>query len=45
MNPAIEPTWQALERGCRAKRSTLRYSQAESQSLFDALCSWRHTRS
>lgn len=33
--------WEALERGCRAKRSTLRYSVAESQRLFDALCAWK----
>jgi tetratricopeptide (TPR) repeat protein len=33
--------WEALERGCRAKRSTLRYSTEESTSLFDALCEWR----
>jgi tetratricopeptide (TPR) repeat protein len=33
--------WQALERACRAKRSTLRYSVEESTLLFDALCEWR----
>lgn len=33
--------WQALERGCRAKRSLLRYSQADSDRLFDQLLQWR----
>ncbi len=33
--------WAALERACRAKRSTLSYSTAEATALVDALCQWK----
>ena len=33
--------WEALERGCRAKRTLLNYTQQEADALFDGLCSWR----
>lgn len=32
--------WAALERGCRAKRATLRYRQEDADALFNALCGW-----
>lgn len=37
----FDKAWQALERGCRAKRETLQYSQAASDELFDGLCAWQ----
>ncbi len=37
----FDRAWQALERGCRAKRGTLQYSQTESDELFDRLCEWQ----
>ncbi|MDR0182651.1 tetratricopeptide repeat-containing sulfotransferase family protein [Lysobacter arvi] len=33
----FEAAWHALELGCRAKRSTLRYSASETRALVDAL--------
>lgn len=33
--------WRALERGCRAKRSSLDYDPAAAQALFDALLQWQ----
>lgn len=33
--------WRALERGCRAKRSLLDYSQAGADALFASLLQWR----
>ena len=33
----VAAAWQALELGCRAKRSTLRYSASETATLVDAL--------
>ncbi len=33
--------WEALQRGCRAKRGTLRYSTTEATALVDALCQWK----
>lgn len=33
-------SWTALERGCRAKRSTLRYSEQSANALVDALRGW-----
>lgn len=35
-----ERAWQALERACRAKRSTLDYDERENAALFAALQSW-----
>lgn len=37
----IDPAWQGLDLGNRAKRSTLRYSHADSRALVDALISRR----
>jgi len=36
----FERSWQALERGCRAKRATLGYTQAHSDAVFEALRGW-----
>jgi tetratricopeptide (TPR) repeat protein len=33
--------WEALERGCRAKRSQLDYTQEAANALFDSLREWR----
>jgi tetratricopeptide (TPR) repeat protein len=33
-------SWAALERGCRAKRSTLRYTEASADALLAALRGW-----
>lgn len=36
----FEAAWEALERGCRAKRSTLAYDPKAADALFDALLRW-----
>jgi tetratricopeptide (TPR) repeat protein len=37
---AFDRAWQALERACRAKRSTLRYDPARNDALFEQLMGW-----